>query len=803
MTWPFENDTSAVVKKLANRSIKADKRSKAFLFLTIALAVCMVFSILLISIGTQEEYKNTQRNKAQIGILGITDEQAALLHQNTDVSWLGEYSALGLFYQDDKTITVAYGNEAYFLNQEEKTFQGNIPQKKTEIMLPQNYIDFLGKAYQVGDIITLDLTGTGQKEEYTLSGILADTKVSNSYYIYVNKELARSLSGNNFQVTAYTRLNTDVISSTAILDFAAEAIKDTGIEEGQINLTEYFAVMSGAIKSGIPIPVPLLAAITATLAATIIYGVFYTKIVKNVQMFGQLRTIGMTKKQIKKMARKEGRRYALAGIPCGLIVGALIGFLGCPDGFRLKTTVIYAVITAVVAFIVVNIAIFKPVRVAMNTSPVEGSKYIAYAGKVKNSQKLHRKLTPLSLAKINLQRNKQKAILTLLMLGLSGAFLLVTSTVAGSIDPEKQASFKYYPAGNILVQIKNTIGSSFDKEADPYGSSKLQLEENPLEDNALLQELEMIDGIEKITPSNCVYMTITFPGGSGSITSITNFFPTLNQEQIARVQTILSAGTANYDNMVAENGILVAEDTAKVGDKLKISGRDFDGSTFDIEATVVGTYERAALMEHSPVIPGSPYFILTYDTAKKLTGITEQTGILAIEVSDDNFATVLSAVSEIAERNGKIEVNTIEQTIKSIQKYYSPTIKTFYMISAILFVFGGISLMNMLMVDLQNRKREFGLLRAVGTTQNQLRKMLNKEIMIYLVGSLLIALVVSSIASFITCKRLDAVNHCIRFSFPWLFLLAFVILLMAIYFVFSLYMSSELKNTDIMEAIRE
>lgn len=75
--------------------------------------------------------------------------------------------------------------------------------------------------------------------------------------------------------------------------------------------------------------------------------------------------------------------------------------------------------------------------------------------------------------------------------------------------------------------------------------------------------------------------------------------------------------------------------------------------------------------------------------------------------------------------------------------------------------------------------------------------------MIYLAGSLLIALVVSSIASFITCKRLDAANHCISFSFPWLFLLAFVILLMAIYFVFSLYTSGELKNTDIMEAIRE
>lgn len=171
-------------------------------------------------------------------------------------------------------------------------------------------------------------------------------------------------------------------------------------------------------------------------------------------------------------------------------------------------------------------------------------------------------------------------------------------------------------------------------------------------------------------------------------------------------------------------------------------------------------------MEHSPVIPGSPYFIMTYDTAKKLTGITEQTGVLALEVSDDNFETVLSAVSEIAERNGKIEVNTIEQTIASIQKYYSPTIKTFYMISAILFVFGGISLMNMLMVDLQNRKREFGLLRAVGTTQNQLRKMLNRELMIYLAGSLLIALVVSSIASFITCKRLGCGKSLYQFLLP-------------------------------------
>lgn len=799
----FGNNNQAVIRKLADRSIKSDKRSRAFLLLTIALAVCMVFSIFLVSTGTQEEYKNTQRGKAQIGILGITDEQLALLRQNENVSWVGEYSALGLFYEEGKTITVAYGNEEYFLQQEKITFQGDIPQSKNEIMLSQNYLDFLGEAYTPDDTILLDLTGTGDEAYYTLSAILDEDKESNGYFVYVSKELAYDLAGDTFQVTGYTRLNTDAIDSASILDVSNRAIKDTGIEEGQVNLTEYFAVMSGAIKSGMPIPVPLLAALTAVLAATIVYGVFYSKITKNVQMLGQLRTIGMTKRQIKRMAGKEGRKYAIRGIPLGLLCGVLIGFIGCPDGFRLKTAIFYAAVISVMAFITVNIAIFKPVRVAMNISPVEGSKYIMYAGEKKRSRKLHRKLTPFNLAKINIQRNKQKAVLTILMIGLSGAFLLVTATVAGSIDPEKQAKFKYYPIGEIQIQVKNIIGSSFDKEAEPYGSSKLQLEGNPLAEQALMQELIKIDGVEKITSSDCVYMTITFPGGNGSITSISNFFPTLNKEQIEEKQFVLSSGTVNYNDMVAQNGILVAEDIAKVGDTLKIEGRASDGSTYAVEAVVVGTYNRASLMESSPVIPGSPYFIMAYDTAKKMTGIIDQTGVLTLEVSDEHLEDVLSAVQKIADENGKIEVNTIKQTISSIQKYYDPSIKTFYMISAILFIFGAISLMNMLMVDFQNRKREFGLFEAVGTTQNQLKGMLNREIGIYLSGSLIISLLGGSVLSVIVCGQLDAVNHCITLKLPWIFLLLLIAVLMVIYFVFSMYAKSELKKTSILSAIRD
>ena len=802
MTWPFENDTSAITNKLAKRSMKTDKRSKAFLLLTIALSVCMIFSIILISAGAQEEFKNTQRSKAQIAILGITDDQLSSLRQNKDVQWIGEYAAIGLFYSGNKTITVAYGSEDYFTHQEEMSLQGSVPQKANEIMLPQNYIDFLGESYRPGDTITFDVTGTGDEAEYTLSGILNEDRKSEGYFVYLSKDLAMSLM-DHLQVTAYTRLNTDAIRSDAILDFTDKIIKNTGIVEDQIYLTEYSAVMTGVIQSGIQLPIPLLAALTAVLAATIVYGVFYTKIAKNVQMFGQLRTIGMTKKQIKRMARKEGLRYAFTGIPLGLIAGLLIGFIVYPKGFQIKTAAVYAVLIAIVGVVMVNIAIFKPVRVAMNTSPIEGARYLAYSGNAKSSSKLHRKLSPNNLAKINIQRTRQKAILTLVMLGVSGALLLGASTVAGSIDPEKQATFKYYPAGSILLQVKNHVGSSFDKESEPYGSSKLQLEENPLESQTLRHNLENTAGIESVTAFNSVQMSITFPSGSGSLTSIMNVFPTLNREQLAEKQAVLSSGTADYDVMTEKYGILASEKIANVGDTLQLEGRSPDGSTFNVGAVVVGTYNPTDLMERSPVVPGSPYFMMTYDMAKNLTGITEQTGILALTVTPGHFDEVLNVVQEIAEQNGKISVNTIEQTIKNIEYRYSSSIKALYMAAAILFTFGGISLMNMLMVDFQNRKREFGLLEAVGATQKQLKAMLSREIGIYLGGSLTVSLVLGTIISIIACQRLEAVNHCITLNLPWLFLIALIAAMVVIYMIFTAYAKAELRKTGILSAIRE
>ena len=47
MTWPFENDTSAIVKKLAKRNVSSNRIFCFFNVLTIALAISLIVGISL------------------------------------------------------------------------------------------------------------------------------------------------------------------------------------------------------------------------------------------------------------------------------------------------------------------------------------------------------------------------------------------------------------------------------------------------------------------------------------------------------------------------------------------------------------------------------------------------------------------------------------------------------------------------------------------------------------------------------------------------------------------------------------
>ena len=55
MTWPFENDTGAIIKRISNQSVSANRKRNIFIVLTIALASALLSAIVLYGFGVIQE----------------------------------------------------------------------------------------------------------------------------------------------------------------------------------------------------------------------------------------------------------------------------------------------------------------------------------------------------------------------------------------------------------------------------------------------------------------------------------------------------------------------------------------------------------------------------------------------------------------------------------------------------------------------------------------------------------------------------------------------------------------------------
>ena len=53
MTWPFENDTSAITKKLAKKSLQSEKRRNLMVVIAVALAAFLISSEVSLRMGNR------------------------------------------------------------------------------------------------------------------------------------------------------------------------------------------------------------------------------------------------------------------------------------------------------------------------------------------------------------------------------------------------------------------------------------------------------------------------------------------------------------------------------------------------------------------------------------------------------------------------------------------------------------------------------------------------------------------------------------------------------------------------------
>ena len=205
MTWPFENDTSAVVKRISNRSISANRKRNLFTIITIALAAALLLAIMLYGFGTSQANINRTKDTAQIVFTNITQEQGDKLYEQNQIDWIGEFTLVSTEQVNNSTFYLQYGNAEMF-DAQGMTYSGNIPVSANEIMLQKSFLKELGYGTELGQTISIPLAN-GQTISFILSGIInVEMGDIGSYMGMVSKEYADQQNGGTATLDYYVGL---------------------------------------------------------------------------------------------------------------------------------------------------------------------------------------------------------------------------------------------------------------------------------------------------------------------------------------------------------------------------------------------------------------------------------------------------------------------------------------------------------------------------------------------------------------------------------------------------------------------
>ena len=791
MTWPFENDTGVIVKRISNRSVSANRKRNIFIVLTIALASALLSAIVLYGFGVIQEAQKHNQKTAQIMYHAISEQQGQELYHQEGIAWVGEFFKAFSEQVNHSTVNFTYAN-AEMLKSQSMPWSGDLPASKDEIVVQESFLNSLGYSNESGQTIQIPFSD-GTVHDFKLTGILnVKTGDIGRYTAIVSKELVRQQYGDRGMIDYYIGLkDAQNMSEEEAASYADTLAQQLEISDDHIIVrSTYFNLKDENRGNDMPFYF-LIGFITFVGSGIVIYSIFYISVAGSIRNYGQLRTIGTTKRQIKKIVYCEGKLLAAIGIPIGLVMGNAIGYFLVPAGWYWLTALCVTVLVGLFAFIVVMIAIRTPVKRAAAVSPMEALRYSDYKGKMKESSVLHRKITPASLAKMNLSRQKAKSILTILSLSLGGVLVVLISTMLVSYDGVAEARGRAFPVGEF--NIKLNANQSFDTAH----ISLTRLQQKNLFNDGFEKAIGSIDGVTKTVRWYYTDAEYSVNGNSGK------WIQGFRRDEQQNLGEGLVAGTIDYDELVAGNGIVLLKERADLynieaapGDTVEVNYKTESGQIHTKAYTVMG------------IVNGYSYcgfpkcFTLPEQLMNEGAGI-DCTGTISVMTDANQFDTVKAALNQLTDGNNDFVMETIKESITYYSGLQQLSFGVLLIVAVIVVCFSLINLVNTTITNFLSRRQEIGMLQAVGLSKEQLIKMLCYEGLIYSFFAVLVTLVLGTGLGFLSVQAVaKTMNPYFYYSFPWLVVLIYLAILLIVQFILISYTTGNLKKQSLVEQIR-
>lgn len=732
------------ITKIAKNNIKYNKSKSILIILTIFLATTLLSSVAMVGLDWTEVNKRNviQYYGSYHGLYGRVDEtKYEKIKSHADIDSTGIINGIGSMkeYEDETKIALAYVDENAFKFNSFKLVDGKLPVNKNEIAIDDMALKKLGYEEKLNQTIEIEYEDYASGEivikDFIVTGITKSSEsaqVKKSYSIIVSNDYmnsTRDMSKENFNVF-FTLKNGDNMYADDMEMMIGEIGENFGIKKAYTAVNENYINLSKPDPSVITSIVVICLVIILS-SILVIYNIFYLSIITKVQEFGKLRAIGTTKKQIKKIILKEGMYLSVIAIPLGLVAGYIISeviakYLLLSDVSVSKWLTALAI--GLISIITVYVSLIKPMKVASKVSIVEAVKYNGESTTKKKTRKGYDYINVSRLTKANLSSNKKRTYVTLLSLTLSGILYIVVSCALSSMDAEKMA--KLHSSHDIVIRLDNY---TFGDKTSPNTELNILQKKNLLSDE-FINELKKINGVKDVeVTSNMIKSEIL------NLELEEDFYDIIGIDESAEndledMELYLQDGEIDLEKlksgeeMILNFSMYADMYDIKVGDILSFElydGEDIIKKDFKIQAITDG--------------PG--VFVIHNNIMDKLVKTNTRHSI-GLTIEKNAYNEVKAYVESLVKANENLNGSYIDVEIASSELAIKITKIMGYSLVVLIGVIGFINLINSMITSIITRKKELGMLQAIGLTNKQLVQMLNKEAMFYtsfmLIGSLTI-----------------------------------------------------------------
>lgn len=495
------------------------------------------------------------------------------------------------------------------------------------------------------------------------------------------------------------------------------------------------------------------AMITLFVGAFLIYLTLSMAVIERVRMYGTMRALGATRRQVRRVVIAEALTLGAGSTVIGLALGLLIakGLLALMSSLfeidlpslTIKPSALIAAIS--IGMLTTLLSALVPARRAARLSPV-----VAMRGDHGAQARLSRAWIAGAVASalglvLALTSNTSGAALATPLLLLGSVLLVplllrpmarivgrVTSRMAKGVGEiavfhlVKERSRSAYTLALVMVVmamifalggLSASMGGALDRTLDAQFGSDFNLENPGSFGDAFEKDLRAVPGVGLVAPIRFAFTELRATG--------------TDEDDDVFIRIVEPASYFKVEGFLVKQGT-AAEATRALrrGEGVLLPHQlwiDLDEPKTVTLATAKGDHAFRVAATYTGFVPGPPELVMGLLDGERYLNVTRPSSYHVNVAHGAEQATVAKAIEARLGPKYGIEVQTANELKAEARSQFGRFFMIFYAILLVAAVVGLLGLANTLAMSVLQRWREIGILRAIGVTRPQVRRLVLVE----------------------------------------------------------------------------